>query len=173
MCGIAVRAGARADGRPGSVTFLAAAGRDALCTSLAASVEAGRLGATDWSPPAALPFIADVGPDEIALAVCGAHMSGLPLNRELTARGARFLRACRTAPIYGLHALAGGPPARPGLVPAPLCIGAIALEDDTLVKGFLCESQDLSGAADITGFGGWRAYLDHRNQGEEAVARAV
>ena len=58
-------------------------------------------------------------------------------------------------------------------VPAPLCIGTVALEDDTLVKGFLCESQGLSGAADITGFGGWRAYLDHRNQGEEAVARAV
>ena len=188
MCGIAVRAGARADGRPGSVTFLAAAGRDGLCAALAASVEAGRLGATDWSRPPAPLFMADVGPDEIALAVCGAHMSGLPLNRELTSRGARFLRACRTAPVYGLHALAGGPPARPGLVrrsgggdaielevwalpkerfgdfiagvPAPLCIGTVALGDGTLVKGFLCESQGLSGSTDITGFGGWRAYLD-------------
>ena len=203
MCGIAVRAGARADGRPGSVTFLAAAGRDGLCAALAASVEAGRLGATDWSRPPAPLFMADVGPDEIALAVCGAHMSGLPLNRELTSRGARFLRACRTAPVYGLHALAGGPPARPGLVrrsgggdaielevwalpkerfgdfiagvPAPLCIGTVALGDGTLVKGFLCESQGLSGSTDITGFGGWRAYLDSRNKtlAEEAVARAV
>ncbi len=53
MCGVAVRAGARADGRPGSVTFLAAAGRDALCAGLAASVEMGRLGATGWPHPAA------------------------------------------------------------------------------------------------------------------------
>jgi allophanate hydrolase len=203
MCGIAVRAGARADGRPGSVTFLAAVGRDGLCAALAASVEAGRLGATDWPRPSAPLFIADLGPDEIALAVCGAHMSGLPLNGELTGRGARFLRACRTAPIYGLHALPGGPPARPGLVrrsiggdaielevwalpkerfgdfiagvPAPLCIGTVALGDGTLVKGFLCESHGVSGGTDITGFGGWRPYLEHRNRSpeEEAVARAV
>jgi allophanate hydrolase len=203
ICGIAVRAGVRADGRPGSVTFLAAAGRDGLCAALAASVEAGRLGATDWPPQPAFFPAADVCPDEIALAVCGAHMSGLPLNRELVERGARFLRACRTAPVYGLHALAGGPPARPGLVrrsvggdaielevwalpkkrfgdfiagvPAPLCIGTVALGDGTLVKGFLCESQGLSGGADITGFGGWRPYLAHRSGmvEEEAVARAV
>ncbi len=203
MCGIAVRTGARADGRPGSVTFLAAVGRDGLCAALAASVEAGKLGATDWPRPSAPLFIPDVGPDEIALAVCGAHMSALPLNRELTDRGARFLRACRTAPVYGLHALPGGPPARPGLVrrsiggdaielevwalprkrfgdfiagvPAPLCIGTVALGDGTLVKGFLCESQGLSGGADITGFGGWRPYLEHRNRmlEEKAVARAV
>jgi allophanate hydrolase len=203
MCGIAVRAGARADGRPGSVTFLAAVGRDGLCATLAASVEEGKLGATDWPRPSAPLFTADVGPEEIALAVCGAHMSGLPLNRELTSRGARFLRACRTAPVYGLHALPGGPPARPGLVrrsiggdaievevwalsrerfgdfisgvPAPLCIGTVALGDGTLVKGFLCESHGLSGGVDITGFGGWRPYLEHRNRApeEEAVARAV
>ncbi|MEP9386055.1 allophanate hydrolase [Mesorhizobium sp. KR9-304] len=203
MCGIAVPTGARADGWPGSVTFLAATGRDGLCAALGASVEAGRLGATDWPRPPAPLFIADPGPDEIALAVCGAHMSGLPLNGELTGCGARFLRASQTAPIYGLHALAGGPPFRPGLVrrsvggdaielevwalpkerfgefiagvPAPLCIGTVALRDGTLVKGFLCESQGLSGGTDITGFGGWRAYLDHVSQSveAEAVARVV
>jgi allophanate hydrolase len=130
-------------------------------------------------------------------------MSGLPLNHELVDRGARFLRAGRTAPVYGLHALPGGPPARPGLVrrsiggdaievevwalprerfgdfivgvPAPLCIGTVALGDGTLVKGFLSESHGVSGGVDITGFGGWRAYLDHCNRipEEEAVARAV
>jgi len=200
MSGIAVPTGARTDGRPGSATFLAAAGRDGVCAALGASVEAGRLGATNWARPSTPLATAEAGDDEIAIAVCGAHMSGLPLNRELTSRGARFLRACRTAPAYGLHALAGGPPQRPGLVrrgvggaavalevwalpkdqfgdfiagvPSPLCIGSVALEDDTLVKGFLCESQGLTGAADITAFGGWRAYLDSLNR-KEAVARAV
>ena len=102
LCGIAVPTGERADGRPGSVTLLAPAGRDALCASLAARLEAGRMGATDWARPAMpdLPLAAGAG--EIALAVCGAHMSGLPLNRELTGRGARLIRACRTAPAYRL-----------------------------------------------------------------------
>jgi allophanate hydrolase len=198
MCGIAVPTGTRSDGRPGSATFLAAAGRDGLCAALAASLEAGPMGATGWARPAPGRQAADIAPDEMAVAVCGAHMSGLPLNRELTSRGARFLRACRTSASYGLHALPGHP-ARPGLVrrglggsaiavevwalpqsrfgefiagvPAPLCIGSVALEDGTAVKGFLCESHGIAGATDITGFGGWRAYLEQ--SGREAVARAV
>ncbi len=193
LCGIAVPTGARADGRPGSVTLLARAGRDALAASVASRVEAGRLGATNWPRPprAALPKVA--APDEIALAVCGAHMSGLPLNRDLTRLGARLIRACRTAPQYRLFALAGGPPQRPGLlrdpsgsaiavevwglprtalgdfvqtIPSPLGIGSVVLEDGSTVKGFLCESAGIDGAREITDLGGWRAYLDQR----EAVA---
>jgi len=119
--------------------------------------------------------------------VVGAHMAGLPLNHELTRRGARFLREAATAPAYRLHALAGGPPARPGLVrvseggasialevwalpdeavgdflagvPAPLSIGTIRLAHGGAVKGFLCESAGLGGAVDVTAHGGWRAYL--------------
>ncbi|MFN3147366.1 MAG: hypothetical protein ACE368_20015 [Paracoccaceae bacterium] len=113
-------------------------------------------------------------------------MSGLPLNAELTSRGGRFLRSAATAPEYRFHALAGGPPARPGLVratpgasvalevwalpsaafgdflagvPAPLSIGTVALDDGTSVKGFLVEAAGLEGALDITHHGGWRAYL--------------
>lgn len=114
-------------------------------------------------------------------------MTGLSLNGELTALGARFLRACLTAPGYRLHALSGGPPRRPGLVrdpeegaaiavevwalprkalgafvagiPAPLCIGSVSLEDGSVVKGFLCETAGLSGASEITHLGGWRAFL--------------
>ncbi len=44
-------------------------------------------------------------------------------------------------------------------IPAPLGIGTVELEDGTTVKGFLCEAAGLAGAADITEFGGWRAYL--------------
>jgi allophanate hydrolase len=123
------------------------------------------------------------------IAVCGAHMSGLPLNGELTSRGARFLRATRTAPGYALYALPGGPPFRPGLcrsddgqgqsialelwalpktamgdfmagIPAPLAIGTVEIADGSQVKGFLCETIGLGGAEDITALGGWRAFLD-------------
>ncbi len=186
LCGIALPTGKRTDGRPGSVTLLAPAGRDALCASLAAAIEAGPLGATGWARPARLPFARRAAAGEIALAVCGAHMSGLPLNGELTGRGGRLIRACSTAPAYRLHALAGGPPSRPGLVrstrgaaialevwalprerfgdfiagvPSPLCIGTVELEDGTTVKGFLCEAAGLADAPDITEFGGWRAWL--------------
>ncbi|GGK45498.1 hypothetical protein GCM10011322_35860 [Salinarimonas ramus] len=128
--------------------------------------------------------------DRIEIAVVGAHLTGMPLNHELTARSGVLLRAVATAPLYRLHALAGGPPERPGLVrvgegggaietevwslapdafgtfvagiPAPLCIGTLVLADGTRPKGFLCETAGLDGAHDITGFGGWRAYRAER-----------
>lgn len=186
LCGIAVPTGSRADGRPGSVTLLAPAGRDALCASIAATLEAGPLGATGWTRPARLGLAPGAADGEIALAVCGAHMAGLPLNRELVERGGRFVRETSTAPAYRLHALSGGPPFRPGLVrsprgaaialevwalprerfgdfiagvPSPLCIGTVELEDGTTVKGFLCEAAGLADAVDITEFAGWRAWL--------------
>ncbi len=123
----------------------------------------------------------------IRLVVCGAHLKGLPLNHQLTARGARLIAATRTAPVYRLYALAGGPPRRPGLVrvaaggaaievevwelplaelggfvagiPAPLGIGTLELEDGAWHKGFICEPCALDDALDITAFGGWRAWL--------------
>ena len=126
---------------------------------------------------------------EIAVAVVGAHLSGLPLNSQLTERGARLLRSTRTAPCYRLYALPGTTPPKPGLqrvseggarielevwalpqaevgsflslIPAPLGLGSLLLEDGSAVHGFLCESHALQGARDITGFGGWRAYMAH------------
>lgn len=181
MCGLAVPTGPRADGRPGSLTILARKGEDAKVAALALAVEhGGDAGQASYAEGA--------GADEIALAVCGAHMSGLPLNGELTALGARFLRASRTAPLYSLYALPGGPPERPGLIrtgkgrgeaialevwalpraafgtfmagiPAPLGIGSLLLEDGALVKGFICEPHGIEGAVDVTQTGGWRAAL--------------
>jgi allophanate hydrolase len=123
----------------------------------------------------------------IEIAVVGAHLSGMALNRELTDRGASFVRAVKTAPQYRLYALPGGPPQRPGLVrvngggtaiatevwamspaafgafvsgiPAPLSIGTLAMADGTSVKGFLCEAAATENARDISAFGGWRAYM--------------
>lgn len=128
LCAIAVPTGPRGDGRPGGVTLIAKAGRDALLAAVATRLEQGSgehrrgapraLGATrvPLEPLAAPPDRG--GPDELELAVCGAHMSGLPLNDELVSRGGRFLRAVTTTPDYHLFALPGGPPRRPGLVRA-------------------------------------------------------
>ena len=193
LCGIAVPCGTRSDGRPAGVTLLAPAGNDGLVAAVARRLHAAAattLGATGWRlPPDARDTTAispPVTPDEIELAVVGAHMSGLPLNGELTSLGARFLRATATAPLYRLYALAGGPPARPGLVrspdgaaisvetwaiprarfgdfitgvPEPLGIGTVTLATNEKVKGFICEPAGLDGATDVTEFGGWRSYL--------------
>jgi allophanate hydrolase len=122
----------------------------------------------------------------IRVAVCGAHMSGLPLNSQLTERGGRLLARCRTAPRYRLFALEAFSPPRPGLVrsssggaidvevwtvpsesfgsfvdgiPAPLGIGTVELDNGESLRGFLCESYAVADAPDITALGGWRQYL--------------
>ena len=189
LCAIAVPTGSRGDGRPASVTLIAGAGEDVRIAALAARLHGeagGTLGATAWPVPAPAERSSALASDEIALLVAGAHMSGLPLNGELTRLGARFLKPARTAANYRLYALAGGPPFRPGLVraedgaeinteiwalpkaaladfiadiPAPLGIGTVTLKDGTTVKGFICEPSALTGARDITRYGGWREFL--------------
>jgi allophanate hydrolase len=42
---------------------------------------------------------------------------------------------------------------------APMAIGRVVLDDGRDVLGFLCEPAAVHGAADITSFGGWRAWL--------------
>ena len=145
------------------------------------------MGATQLPIPASEAIDAEpAGSGQVRVAVCGAHMAGLPLNHQLASRGARLVRATRTAPVYRFYALPGGPPLRPGLVrrdpgaaievevwelpaaqfgafvagiPAPLGIGTVELEDGSRVQGFVCESYAVDNAKDITALGGWRAYL--------------
>jgi allophanate hydrolase len=123
----------------------------------------------------------------IEVAVCGAHLDGLPLNWQLRERGAVLSECTQTSPDYRMYALAGGPPFRPGLIrdtnsgaaidvevwkipasefgsfvaniPAPLGIGKLQLADGRWVSGFICEPCGLEGAEEITSLGGWRAYL--------------
>jgi len=184
LSAIAVPAGLQFDGLAFGMTLTAPAWREASLCALGGALHAAQalpLGAT--GVPA--------GP-VARVAVCGAHMAGLPLNHQLTDRGGRLLRSTRTAPGYRLFALPGGPPARPGLlraeggaaievevwelplpafggfvagIPAPLGIGTIALEDGTSVQGFLCEPYAAAGARDITALGGWRAYLAQSTPG--------
>ena len=195
MCGIAVPVAKRTDSRPGSVTLLAHKGNDNSLAMLAARLQhlcGESPGATDWPLPPlnALPSENAPRADEFAIAVVGAHLSGMPLNHDLTKRGARLLRTAKTAHNYRLFALAGGPPARPGLVqsndgsaieieiwalptsqvasfiatiPRPLGIGTLTLDDGGACHGFICEPAGLTGATDVTEFGGWRAYLASRS----------
>jgi allophanate hydrolase len=193
MAGVAVPAGFREDGLPSGVTVLGPWGRDGLLLSAASLVHRQAqvtLGATDWPMPGSEDGPAAQLPDShLAVAVVGAHLSGQPLNRELTDRGAWLWRSTRTSPEYRLYALQGGaPPQRPGLlrvaqgkgapiaievwalpkeslgafvagVPSPLAIGILETQDGLRVHGFLCEPWALVGARDITEFGGWAAYL--------------
>lgn len=125
--------------------------------------------------------------NKVRVAVCGAHMSGLPLNGQLLKQDARLLAQTTTAAHYRLYHLNGFEPPRPGMVrdpqhgatialevwelpltrygaliaaiPAPLGIGRIELADGTWVQGFLCEHYALAQAHDITAYGGWREFL--------------
>jgi len=129
----------------------------------------------------------DTALESFRLFVVGAHLSGEPLNHQLTALNGRLSRAVRTAPCYRLFALPGMP-ARPGMiravasagaiegeiwmlppdsfgrfvhaVPAPLTIGRIELESGESVSGFLCESYATAGCPEITAYGGWRRYRE-------------
>jgi allophanate hydrolase len=182
LCGLAVPAGFLANGLPWGVTLSA----PAWCDDRLLRLGARFLGET---PPART--LTPARP-VTRLAVCGAHLSGLPLNLQLTSLGARLVRATRTAPTYKLFALPDTTPPKPGLVraaagesgcaievevwelstdafgrfvaaiPAPLGIGTILLEDGTSVQGFLCEAHAVRDARDITALGGWRAFLASR-----------
>ena len=118
LAGVAVPAGFRPDGLPTGVTFLGPWGSEGgwrrWRPRAAAGGERRKLGATGsrWSrrPPASPAAIAD----DLPLAVVGAHLSGEPLNHQLTDLGGRLLRTCRTAPLYRLYALAGTTPAEAG-----------------------------------------------------------
>jgi allophanate hydrolase len=187
----AVPAGFLPDGLPFGITLVAPAHRDVALLQLAARVQRD---AVDGMGATGLPLAegAPIDPQGSAsglvqVAVCGAHMDGLPLNPQLASRGARLVRRARTAALYRFYALPGGPPLRPGLVraeggaaievevwalpalhfgsfvagiPAPLGIGTVELDDGSRVQGFVCEAYAVQGAQDITALGGWRAYLD-------------
>jgi allophanate hydrolase len=191
-----------AAGLPWGVTLAAPAHRDIVLLRLADRMHrklGATLGATD-TPLDSAPSIGKPPPGTLSagtveLAVCGAHMSGLPLNHQLTSRGARLLQAVQSAPEYRFYALAGGPVQRPGMVrvseggaaiamevweidaknfgsfvhgiPAPLGIGKVKLADGRVVSGFVCETVGIEGGTDITHLGSWRGWL---NQAQKIAA---
>ena len=117
----------RGDGLPSSVTLIAPSGTDGLLAGVAAAIQArsgAPMGATGEMPPAAPPSAAEPAHGRIALAVVGAHLAGLPLNRELLELGGAFLREAETTTDYRLFALAdvageAGPPEGCRTAPGP------------------------------------------------------
>jgi allophanate hydrolase len=190
LSGVAVPAGFRADGLPFGITLVGPRGADRDLLHIAGQVQRASvttLGALHVPlPPRPVPP-ARLREGFMPLAVCGAHMQGLPLNHQLRDRGGYLIQATTTAPCYRLFALPGGPPQRPGMIrvhqdgarielevwalpteqvgsfiaaiPAPLGVGKIELDSGALVTGFLCEGYASEGAADITSYGGWRDYV--------------
>jgi allophanate hydrolase len=195
MSALAVPAAMRADGLPSGITLIGPAFADGKLAALGAAFHRDTgltLGATGAPQPArATAAPAKRAGDSVRLAVVGAHLTGMPLNGQLTERGAKLVRGAATAKSYRLYALANTTPPKPGLVrvesageaialeiwemslaafgsfvaevPAPMAIGTLELDDGTWCKGFVCEPGALNGAEDITAHRGWRAYLQHRN----------
>jgi allophanate hydrolase len=185
----AVPSGFQSDGLPWGVSVFAQAFRDVSLPRLSSKLQRARVKTTGVKSTPLLPaqHIEAAPSGQVRLAVSGAHISGLPLNVQLTARGSRLVMTTHSAPKYKLHALLGCPPARPGMmrtengdaikfeiwelparefgsfvaaIPAPLGIGTAELAAGGKVQGFVYEAYAAAGATDITQFGGWRAYLD-------------
>lgn len=181
----------RPDGLPFGITLIGRAGSDWQLAELGQRYHHAtglNMGATAQVLPEPQTIACLQAFDTVRVAVVGAHLSGMPLNWQLTERGARLLGPAHTAPDYRFFALPDSQPPKPGLlrvppgqggqialeiwemptahygsfvalISAPLGIGTLMLDDGTQVQGFVCEAQALAAATDITHLGGWRAYV--------------
>ncbi|WP_326533053.1 allophanate hydrolase [Pseudorhodoferax sp.] len=191
---ISVPSSLRADGLPFGITLIGPCGSDWQLADLGQRYHHATglaQGATGAPLPPPQPIAALQPAATVDVVVVGAHLSGLPLNGQLTERGAWLVRTDETAPDYRLFALPGTVPPKPGLlrvapgrgariavevwrmpataygsfvalIPSPLGIGTLALADGGTAQGFVCEPLALEGAQDISHFGGWRAFLQAR-----------
>ncbi len=185
LAAVAVPAGFRPNGLPFGISLIGPAFSDEALLAVADLYH--RSQAHVPGPPVELERRP---PGCVQLAVVGAHLSGEQLNWQLTERGARRVKTCRTAPQYRLYALERSVPPKPGLVrddtfrgsgievevwavpedrfgsfvaevPPPLGIGSVLLDNGETVKCFIAEPYAIAGATEITRFGGWRNYLSH------------
>lgn len=117
---LSVPSSLRADGLPFGITLIGPCGSDLALAELgqryhhATGLAQGATG-QPLPAPRAIPGLAAPGAGLLPIAVVGAHLSGMPLNGQLTERGATLLRATTTSPFYRLHALPGTVPPKPGL----------------------------------------------------------
>jgi len=192
LAAVALPAGLKPDGLPFGVSLIGKAFTDEgllqiadrLHRKLACTLGGSQRALADT--PEIAPLFAPYGC--ILMAVVGAHLTGQPLNWQMTQRKARLLRATRTNGDYRLYAVPNTTPPKPGLVyepgfggqgievevwampedtvgsflnaiPPPLSLGTLRLADGSTVKGFLCEPSGIVGALEITHLGGWRKYV--------------
>lgn len=191
LSALALPAGFREDGLPFGISVIAPAWHDQALAHFGKIWQqhlAVTLGALDK------PYVSTHSLDGVLdsnthtrIAVVGAHLTGMPLNHQLTDRQAVYIETTTTSVDYALYALHGTHPAKPGLrrlqqknqaiivelwdiptarfgefvaeIPAPLAMGSIELIDGRWVKGFVCEAYALTNALDISQFGGWRNYI--------------
>jgi allophanate hydrolase len=192
LSAVAVPAGFRPDGLPFGVSLIGHSFQEDALLPLADRLQRALVTTLGGSQRkiADAPTLDAVTPPPgcLLMAVVGAHLSGQPLNWQLTQRGGRLVSTCRTHPEYKFYALKNTTPLKPGLVrvpgyegpgievevwalpaetvgtfvdgvPQPLSIGTLRLEDGSTVKGFLVEPAAVEDATEITHFGGWRNYL--------------
>jgi allophanate hydrolase len=193
LCAMAVPNTFLPSGMPTGITIIGKAFDDHFVYQVGRFFQSQRnlsLGATEHKLPEKSQNIAKIEllHEYIDLAVCGAHMKDLPLNKQLLQLGGSLVKALKTTPEYNLYDISSPDLKRPGMVraakgkgsaievevwriprlrasdflekvKAPLTLGTVELEDGTSVKGFLCESYITSPENDITSFGGWRSYI--------------
>ena len=190
LCGISIPSGFREDGLPFGITILAKSFEDFSLLLLGDQIHR-LLSSSNRHLDQTPKYISSINPSNcFLLGVVGAHLEGQPLNYQLKERKGRLVRTCRTTSEYRLYALNKTSPAKPGLlfvqnangpgiqleiwsipnefvcsfielIPSPLSIGNIFIEDGQIVKGFLVEPFAIHNAQDITHFGGWKYYLQH------------
>jgi allophanate hydrolase len=189
LCALTVPTGFRPDNMPTGVTLIAPALHDLILAKIGQRVQDKLrlpLGATGQPYPTASSPI-QLNADSIRVAVVGAHLSDMPLNYQLSERQAKLVSTTTTSALYRLYHLKDTVPPKPGLmrmpengasievevwemptehfgsfvslIPSPLGIGTIVLEDGTSVKSFICEPYAIDGAKDITEYGGWKNYI--------------
>ncbi len=194
LSALALPSSLRADGLPAGITLIAPAWHDDALASFGRQWQRSLnlpLGATGLAMKSEeFMTSAPVSAACVRVAVVGAHLTGMPLNFQLTSRNAVRVEQTTTAATYKLYALANTTPPKPGLVraeggsaiivelwdiplarfgefvaeiPAPLGMGSLELADGRRVKGFICEPWALGEATDITAFGGWRSYIQSLN----------
>jgi allophanate hydrolase len=190
LAAIAVPGGFGPSGLPAGITLIGPAFSDDALAPFAGAMHAAAACGMGHDRAAAVPppHLPEIPSGWLPLAVVGAHLTGMPLNHELTGPGGVKLAETTTAPGYRLYAQPGTVPPKPGLIhdpaftgpgiavevwalpaaafgafvariPAPLGIGKLSLANGSIVSGFLCEGHALQGAEEITSFGGWRAFL--------------
>ncbi|MFA1674030.1 allophanate hydrolase [Rhizobium mongolense] len=197
---IAVPAGFDADGHlPAGVTLIGPAFTDDALAPLADAMHRTLNMGMGKDRAAVIPEVSHVPQADdrsVPIAVVGAHLTGMPLNSELTGGGGRLVKTCRTAGDYRLFVLPNTAPPKPGLVrqpgyqgkglevevwalppeafgrfvqniPGPLGIGKLVLDDGSSVSGFICEAYAVDGAHEITELGGWRHYMRMKTETEE------
>lgn len=189
LSAIAVPAGFTDAGLPFGVTLVGPGDSDEALAPFAAALHQAVASGSGLDRAYSPPPVAEAPSDNLELVVVGAHLSGMVLNHELLSLGAHLVEKTSTAPFYRLYALAGTVPPKPGLqrepdfsgpgilvevwsvppagfgrfvsrIPTPLGVGKVQLADGRHVTGFLCENAALTGARDITSYGGWRSFVE-------------